>query len=390
MRKFLGSVLALSFLTLSVSSMKAQERGRDHDRSRDRDRSYEQSQESLVTSRGGAIRIPETGMTIDALKAVGLDRSSQMVRSVIVIARSDSWRSARLEVLVNGSARHWTNLSRSLEVLQVPVHMACGNDLRSLEIRVDGAASVEQIGVAVEGAGSAGSELTIEETIRGIFVSGPWEASRDTALKDYTERCEKWKAAQTSKLGSKIRYLSCGSINEKRVNGYQYESNARLIIEGASKPAQIEQAIAGVFVAGPWEASRETALADYEWRCGADFKESIVDTRGDILYASCGPLSETGNGRGFQYVSTARLLIDSRVETTRVNDKISGIFVNGPWDSSKQEALIDYTQRCRAWKQDMIRFNQGRALFVSCGTLKETGQGRGYKYESDAVALIRR
>jgi hypothetical protein len=345
-------------------------------------------EERLVARRGAAIEMPTVGGTINVIRELNLKPTDEVV-SLFIIAQSTSRSFARIEVRDEGYVLARDQLSRGLESLQIRVDRRV-RDLGSLEIIVDGAASIDYLAASVYSSGGSGSgqELTFEETIRGLYNSGTFDSDRAEALADYNARCDAWKKERELESRGRIVMLTCGTLKSIGGSyGYQFESQARVVISADVTTKEISQSILGIYEGGTFDSDRSVAMADYEKRC-EEFKAGVSKTVGAVVFSSCGTLETVGGSYGFQYRSQGRIVIDADEATRQLNEKISGLYEAGTFDSDRSIALNDYEARCAEWKSEISRYNPGRVLFLSCGPMAATGGSYGFRYESEAVALL--
>jgi hypothetical protein len=96
------------------------------------------------------IHIRKSGGRIDVLDALGCNRPNMEIKSLSLVGHGDSdGPSPTLEVFINGKYVDSFLLTNSYIAAEVPVHRRLKKDLNSLELRIDGAAVINQITLVI-------------------------------------------------------------------------------------------------------------------------------------------------------------------------------------------------------------------------------------------------
>lgn len=364
----------------------------DQDNRRDRwnnDRNSRDYDEVLIKVPKLPIETSDSSLKLDLLKELKIEDQDVVVESIFVIAKSNRRSRARMEISVNSRTESWVNLSNNLESYQTYIGRSLNRGLEELSLSIEGDATVEYISAAISGRNLGQTkDLTIEERISGIFEKGTFDSNRQTALNDYNARCANWKKLAEQRYGDSLRYLSCGTLSEKGGNaGYQFESNARVVIATKSQFEELEFPIQGIFERGTFDSNRQTALSDYTKRC-SEFQASVLNDHELVGYISCGTLTEVGGNSGYQYKSVGRVFLNTDFQVRTIKETVVGIFEKGTFDSDRQQALKDYEARCETWKAEIRRFNGDNIIMLNCGAIYDSGGSSGYQYKSDATAIL--
>jgi hypothetical protein len=151
--------------------------------------------------------------------------------------------------------------------------------------------------------------ITLTELVGGYVLDATVPNSKVLSQESYKSECASWSGAAKKSLGTALGAIACGQPNSVG-NRWQwgFRSSGEITFFSKYRPTIVRQTIEGVRVHGQGNASIE-AIESHKQAC-AKWKKDVASAAGkNLLYASCGGVTESPEIDAYQFYSTGIILL---------------------------------------------------------------------------------